>query len=172
VGEPGREFGKLAGTIESKAGGPIMAGDGVFYERASKWTARRPAVRPGKEPVLHRFEAREYPRVITGSAAPALKIFSGDSVRTRTIGLPPSPSREVAMIVTVGIDLTSGYVQSMRAGRGFDGWKPISGWNPSEVAAVLGTAMEYQIADLVGMQMGVAARIRKSVLAKMGTGTR
>jgi acetamidase/formamidase len=44
--------------------------------------------------------------------------------------------------------------------------------DPSEIAAILGTAMEYQITDLVGMQMGVAARLRKSVLEKVETGVR
>ena len=85
LGDPGRELGRLSGRIHSDTDGVLMSGDGMLYEGAAKWTARRPAVRSGAEPVLHEFQPGEYHRVITSSVAPALKIFSGDTVRTRTI---------------------------------------------------------------------------------------
>jgi acetamidase/formamidase len=355
VGAPGREFGELAGRVVREAGGTVMSGDGVLYEGASTWTARRPTERSGKGPVLHEFEPREYHRVITSSVAPALKIFPGDTVRTRTVDAAgyDHHNRRVAPggnplvgpffvhgalvgdtlavrikrirltrdsaksgTLVVGNALTSGYLQGRRSGRAFDGnWRldhpngvarltnpterlknytiplrpmigsigvapfkgqaistndsgrhggnldynevregttvyfpvfrpgamlflgdghaaqgdgelsgdaletslevefsvevfqgktirgprveneeylialglhgsltsamqrataDLSTWletdfklDPSEVAAVLGTAMEYQITDLVGMQKGVAARLRKSVLEKL-----
>jgi hypothetical protein len=40
--------------------------------------------------------------------------------------------------------------------------------SPSEIAAVLGTAMHYEIAEVVDPQINIVAKIKKDMLAKIG----
>jgi len=39
---------------------------------------------------------------------------------------------------------------------------------PQDIAAVLGTAMEYQIAEVVDSEYGVVAKVSKTALARLG----
>jgi acetamidase/formamidase len=92
--------------------------------------------------------------------------FSVEVLQGKSIASPRVENAQYLMALGVHGSLTSAM---QRATAELSRWLETDfKLDPSEVAAVLGAAMEYQIADLVGMQMGVAARIHKSVLEKLG----
>ena len=77
----GQLFGKFHGTLQ----GETMAGDGVMFETEKvTWSARRPAAAPAA-PVTRDFEPTEFHRQFSGTIAPVMHIFPGDTVRTWTV---------------------------------------------------------------------------------------
>lgn len=40
--------------------------------------------------------------------------------------------------------------------------------NSAEVASVLGTALKYDVADMVGTQVSIVAKVPKAVVARLG----
>lgn len=73
------------GAFIVSAAGDTMSGTGDMNGIAMEWTARRPAVRPGAAPARHEFTPTAYYRQFSSAPAPALRIFSGDTVHTTTV---------------------------------------------------------------------------------------
>jgi acetamidase/formamidase len=68
-----------------EAKGDTLEGTGHWQgNRKITWTAKRP-VTPPSEPRIHDFEPTEFHRFFADSIPPALRIFSGDTVRTWTV---------------------------------------------------------------------------------------
>jgi acetamidase/formamidase len=77
----GAPLGQL--LVTEKAG--VLSGQGVLNEVPITVTARRPLVRPDNAPRLHVFEPTTYYGAASYANPPALRIFPGDTVRTRTL---------------------------------------------------------------------------------------
>lgn len=70
-------------TVTERAG--TLSGQGVLNEVPITVTARRPVVRPDTAPRLHVFEPATWYGAASHANPPALRIFPGDTVRTRTL---------------------------------------------------------------------------------------
>jgi amidase len=74
-------IGKLVLTIKAGA----LSGQGTLHDISVTLIGRRPLARPGNEPTLHTFEPQIYYRTFSKANPPALHIFPGDTVRTKTL---------------------------------------------------------------------------------------
>jgi amidase len=63
----------------------VLKGTGSIHGVAVTLVGRRPQTRSGNAPTLHTFEPQLYYRNFSGANPPALHIFPGDSVRTKTL---------------------------------------------------------------------------------------
>lgn len=70
-------------VLMQKAG--VLSGDGKLQDVPIVVTARRPIARPAGSPTVHTFEPTVYYGTFSGSNPPALHIFPGDTVRTKTL---------------------------------------------------------------------------------------
>jgi acetamidase/formamidase len=66
------ENGKLSGTVSLRG-------------QPGTWTAQRPSTRPPDAPRIHNFEPKQFHRVFSGTIAPALTIYPGDTVHTWSV---------------------------------------------------------------------------------------
>jgi len=71
----------LKGTVENGK----MSGTIVLNGQPGTWTAERLATRPADAPRLHTFEPTQFHRLFSGSIAPVLRIFPGDTVHTWSV---------------------------------------------------------------------------------------
>ncbi|MBC7673404.1 MAG: acetamidase/formamidase family protein [Polaromonas sp.] len=92
-------------------------------------------------------------------------VFSVDIVRGMANGGPRAESAEYRMSIGIAGDLQ----EALRLAT-----SDMTRWlaadyklNAAELASVLGTAMRYDVADMVGTQISVVARIRKQVLRSL-----
>ena len=76
---------RVDATFTGKAEGGAMKGDGDWGGIKLQWSARRPAVRPASGPRTHTFTPTEFHRVFSWNIAPALRIFPGDTVKTKSV---------------------------------------------------------------------------------------
>lgn len=79
--ERGHEQGKLNGLWQA---GKISGGGSLFGHTLESWVAARPASPPAA-PQTHALEPTAYYRYLSTDVAPALRIFSGDTVRTKLL---------------------------------------------------------------------------------------
>ncbi len=77
----GEVYGEFAGRLQHGE----MAGEGRVAGGESKWTARRPSARPPGASHTHDFQPHNYYLAFSYAFPPALRIFPGDTVRTKTI---------------------------------------------------------------------------------------
>lgn len=89
--------------------------------------------------------------------------FSVELVRGTSIGTPRAESAEYLMAIGIAGDLNealkSATSELMR-------WLVADyGLNAAEVASVLGTAIRYDVADMVGTQVSVVAKVRRAAVA-------
>lgn len=91
--------------------------------------------------------------------------FSVDVDRTMQISTPRAESSDYLMSIGIAGDLQ----ESLRlATSDLTRWLMASyKLNSAEVASVLGTAVRYDVADLVGTQMSIVAKVPKAALAKL-----
>jgi acetamidase/formamidase len=68
-----------------KAQDGILKGDGDWGGIKLQWSARRPATRPEGGPHTHTFTPTEFHRVFSYDIPPALRIFPGDTVQTKSV---------------------------------------------------------------------------------------
>lgn len=80
VGENGPQV-TMTGALEQ--GG--MSGALQIDTRNERWRARRVPVRPPSAPREHLFEPKEFHRFFSGSIAPVLHIYPGDTVKTWSV---------------------------------------------------------------------------------------
>jgi amidase len=76
------------GQSESSFTGQIqndmLKGEGQYGGIKLQWSARRPAVKPAA-PRTHNFTPTEFHRTFSHAIAPALRIFPGDTVKTKSV---------------------------------------------------------------------------------------
>jgi amidase len=77
------------GSVEVTGTGTVqdgsLKGDGDVGGIKLQWRARRPAVRPEDGPRTHTFTPTEFHRTFSHAIAPALRIFPGDTVKTKSV---------------------------------------------------------------------------------------
>ena len=73
------------GALALRVVGTSITGEGRVDAEPVTLRGKRPAVRPYAAPRTFRFEPHDYSGVFSGSVAPAIRIFPGDSVQTKTI---------------------------------------------------------------------------------------
>lgn len=78
------EDGKDCGSLKGAASDSAMSGEGAIAGIAMTWSAKRPAVPPAS-PMRHEFTPTVFYREFSGAIEPALRIFPGDTVHTRTV---------------------------------------------------------------------------------------
>lgn len=62
-----------------------LAGDGGWQNIKLQWNAYRPVTRTSEEPQTHTFTPMEFHRVFSATVPPVLRIFPGDTVKTKSI---------------------------------------------------------------------------------------
>ena len=79
----GKVFSNFKGTMK----GDVLSGTSVNVgnSRQFTWTAKRAAVRPPNAPRVHDFVPEEFFRTFTSTTPPAFRVYSGDTIRTKTI---------------------------------------------------------------------------------------
>jgi amidase len=92
--------------------------------------------------------------------------FSVDVIQNRSLGQTRLENADYVMVMGTGGDL-DGAMKSATTG--------LSRWladayhlTPQDIAAVLGTAMEYQIAEVVDSEYDVVAKVSKTALSRLG----
>jgi amidase len=77
------------GRVEATGTGTVqdglLKGEGDSGGIKLQWSARRPAVRPEDGPRTHTFTPTEFHRRFSNTIAPALRIFPGDTVKTKSV---------------------------------------------------------------------------------------
>lgn len=63
----------------------ILKGEGQYLGVKLQWSARRPASKPSGGPRTHSFTPTEFHRTFSHAIAPALRIFPGDTVKTKSV---------------------------------------------------------------------------------------
>ena len=122
---------------------------------------------------------------------PGALLYVGDTHAQQGDGELPGQAMETSMDVTFSVEVIEGHtlgqtwletgdeVAVMGVGGSLDdslrvATTGLAQWlteryhlSPSEIAAVLGTAMRYEIAEVVDAQVNIVAKIRKDMLAKI-----
>jgi amidase len=88
-------IGRVEATYKGKAQDGVMLGEGVWNGVKLQWSARRPPVRVESGPCTHTFIPTEYHRVFSHAIAPALRIFPGDTVKTKSVDTGGSDENSV-----------------------------------------------------------------------------
>jgi amidase len=88
-------IGRVEATYKGKAQDGSLAGEGDWNGVKLQWSARRPAVRPEGGLRTHTFTPTEYQRVFSHAIAPALRIFPGDTVKTKSVDTGGSDENSV-----------------------------------------------------------------------------
>ena len=77
--------GRVDATFTGKAQDGHLKGDGDWGGLKLQWSAHRPPVRPAGAPRTHTFTPTEFHRVFSWNIPPALRIFPGDTVKTKSV---------------------------------------------------------------------------------------
>jgi amidase len=88
-------IGRVEATYKGKAQDGSLVGEGDWNGVKLQWSARRPAVRPEGGPRTHSFTPTEFHRVFSHAIAPALRIFPGDTVKTKSVDTGGSDENSV-----------------------------------------------------------------------------
>jgi amidase len=86
---------RVDATYTGKSQGGVLSGDGVWGGIKLQWTARRPATRPAGAPLTHTFNPTEFHRVFSSAIPPVLRIFPGDTVKTKSVDAGGSDENSV-----------------------------------------------------------------------------
>jgi len=91
--------------------------------------------------------------------------FSVDVIEDKSLGQPWVEDSDTVMVMGIG---NSTDEAMRRATTGMSRWLADNyHLTPQDIAAVLGTAMQYQIAEVVDSEIDVVAKLRKDALAKI-----
>ena len=92
--------------------------------------------------------------------------FSVDVIPSKSLGQTRLENADYVMVMGTGGDLD---VAMKSATTGLSRWLADAyGLTPQDIAAVLGTAMEYQIAEVVDSEYDVVAKVSKNALSRLG----
>ncbi len=75
----------VIGNLVLQRTGNTLSGTGVLRNIPLKLSGHRPLTRPADAPRVHTFDPQVYYRTFSGANPPALHIFPGDKVRTKTL---------------------------------------------------------------------------------------
>jgi amidase len=91
--------------------------------------------------------------------------FTVDVIENKSLGQPWVEDNDYVMVMGIG---NSTDEAMRRATTGMSLWLADTyHLTPQDIAAVLGTAMQYQIAEVVDSEIDVVAKLRKDALAKI-----
>jgi amidase len=76
---------KVEATYTGRVQNGGLSGEGTIYDIKIQWSARRPAIRPSGSPRTHTFSPTEFHRVFSSVIPPALRIFPGETVQTKSV---------------------------------------------------------------------------------------
>ena len=94
--------------------------------------------------------------------------FTVDLIRDQNFGHPRAENAEFLISIGIGGSLDQALQQ---ATSGLVRWLQLDyKLTPSEAAMVLGFALKYDVVDLVGTQVSIAAKLQKAALAKLPKG--
>ena len=77
--------GSVQATFTGVAEAGALRGEGVWNDIKLKWSARRPGVRRTGGPRTHTFTPIEFHRRFSYAVPPVLRIFPGDTVKTKSV---------------------------------------------------------------------------------------
>jgi hypothetical protein len=77
--------GRVDATFTGRAQDGTLKGEGEWIGIKLQWSARRPATRPEGGPRTHTFTPTEFHRRFSYAIPPALRIFPGDTVKTKSV---------------------------------------------------------------------------------------
>lgn len=77
--------GRVDATFKGRIQDKQLKGDGEWGGLKLQWSAHRPPARPGDAPRTHSFTPTEFHRVFSWNIPPALRIFPGDTVQTKSV---------------------------------------------------------------------------------------
>jgi len=77
--------GRVEATYTGKLNDGVLKGDGDWDGLKLQWNARRPAARSEASPKTHIFVPTEFHRTFSYAIPPALRIFPGDTVKTKSV---------------------------------------------------------------------------------------
>ncbi|MEK6321099.1 MAG: acetamidase/formamidase family protein [Acidobacteriota bacterium] len=86
---------RVDATYTGKLQEGVLIGDGFWGGIKLQWTARRPATRPAGAPLTHTFSPTEFHRVFSWAIPPVLRIFPGDTVKTKSVDAGGSDENSV-----------------------------------------------------------------------------
>ena len=86
---------RVDATFTGRAQGETLKGEGEWGGIKLKWAARRPAARPSGGPRSHSFTPTDFHRVFSPVIPPALRIFPGDTVQTKSVDAGGSDENSV-----------------------------------------------------------------------------
>ena len=87
--------GRVDATYTGKAQGGALKGEGDWGGIKLQWSARRPATRPESGQRTHTFTPTEFHRTFSYAIPPALRIFPGDTVKTKSVDAGGSDENSV-----------------------------------------------------------------------------
>lgn len=87
--------GRVDATYTGKAQDGALKGEGDWGGIKLQWSARRPATRPEGGPRTHTFTPTEFHRTFSYAIPPALRIFPGDTVKTKSVDAGGSDENSV-----------------------------------------------------------------------------
>src|SRR5262245_43692367 len=77
--------GRVDATYTGRAQAGALKGEGDWGGIKLQWSARRPTVRPEGGPRTHTFTPTEFHRTFSYAIPPVLRIFPGDTVKTKSV---------------------------------------------------------------------------------------
>jgi amidase len=77
--------GRVDATYTGRMQGDVIKGDGDWGGLKLQWSARRPSMPPAAGPRTHTFTPTEFHRVFSWNIPAALRIFPGDTVKTKSV---------------------------------------------------------------------------------------
>ena len=104
------------GELNLRAAGASLAGEGTLDSLPVQIRGERPRQRPYAEPRSYEYTPREYSGLFTRAAVPVLRIFPGDSVRTRTLDAEGFDERGVRVSAVVNPQTGPFYVEGAMPG--------------------------------------------------------
>jgi len=87
--------GRVDATFTGRAQAGALKGEGDWGGIKLQWSARRPATRPEGGPRTHTFTPAEFHRTFSYAIPPALRIFPGDTVKTKSVDAGGSDENSV-----------------------------------------------------------------------------
>ncbi len=87
--------GRVEATYTGKAQDGVLKGEGDWGGIKLTWNARRPAARPSGGPRTHAFTPTAFHRTFSYAIPPALRIFPGDTVQTKSVDAGGSDENSV-----------------------------------------------------------------------------
>lgn len=149
---PNRDLGEWGGNLDDPE---IRAGNTLYL----------PVYQPGALIFMGDGHARQSHGEIAGQGLETSMDVEFDValIKNRAMPQPWAESPDYVMVSGIGGDLTEAL---RRATSGLSAWlKATYGLDDSEVAAVLGSSVEYEVAEVVSARSHVLAKIRKDLLA-------